>query len=298
VTSAADRTIGIVGLGLVGRAIAQRLLRAGHAVVGYDLQEAARAALQALGGEAVASAQAVGQRATCVLLAVFETNDVLQVLEGAGALLAPDHCVQRVIDCSTGDPQLLPALAQRLVARHIAFVEAPLSGSSQQIAAGEATQLLGGEAASIARCASVLDAITPHRIHVGPAGMAARAKLATNLVLGLNRAALAEGMVFAERLGIAPATFLQLVLATPARSAAAEVKGPLMVAERFEPQSRIRQHLKDVDLMLQTAAESGQALPLTETHAQLMRDAVAAGDGDLDNAAILLQVRRERRASS
>lgn len=293
-----DRTVGIVGLGLVGRAIAQRLLSAGYAVVGHDLQEAARSAFEALGGEAAASAQAVGQRATCVLLAVFETKDVLQVLEGDGALLAAGQRVQTVIDCSTGDPQLVQALAQRLTARQIAFVEAPLSGSSQQIAAGEATQLLGGEPAAIAACGSVLDAITSQRIHVGPAGMAARAKLATNLVLGLNRAVLAEGMVFAERLGIAPATFLQLVLATPARSAAAEVKGPLMVAERFEPQSRIRQHLKDVDLMLQTAAESGQALPLSEAHAKLMRGAIAAGDGDLDNAAILLQLRRQRRPSS
>jgi 3-hydroxyisobutyrate dehydrogenase-like beta-hydroxyacid dehydrogenase len=293
-----DRTIGIVGLGLVGRAIAQRLLQAGHAVIGFDLQEPARAALQVLGGAAAASAQEVGQRASCVLLAVFETRDVLQVLEGAGALLAPGHRVRTVIDCSTGDPPLLQALAQRLAARDIALLEAPLSGSSQQIAGGEATQLLGGDASAIEACAAVLDAITAHRIHVGPAGMAARAKLATNLVLGLNRAALAEGMVFAERIGIAPATFLQLVLATPARSAAAEVKGPLMVAGTFEPQSRIRQHLKDVDLMLQTAGQSGQALPLTEAHAQLMRDAIAAGDGDLDNAAILLQLRRERRASS
>jgi 3-hydroxyisobutyrate dehydrogenase-like beta-hydroxyacid dehydrogenase len=293
-----DRIIGIVGLGLVGRAIAQRLLQAGHAVIGFDLQEPARTALLALGGAAAASAQEVGQRASCVLLAVFETKDVLQVLDGAGALLAPGHRVRTVIDCSTGDPHLLQALAQRLAARDIAFVEAPLSGSSQQIAGGEATQLLGGDASAIEACASVLDAITPQRIHVGPAGMAARAKLATNLVLGLNRAALAEGMVFAERIGIAPATFLQLVLATPARSAAAEVKGPLMVAGTFEPQSRIRQHLKDVDLMLQTAGQCGQALPLTEAHAQLMRDAIAAGDGDLDNAAILLQLRRERRASS
>jgi 3-hydroxyisobutyrate dehydrogenase-like beta-hydroxyacid dehydrogenase len=293
-----DRTIGIVGLGLVGRAIAQRLLGAGWQVAGFDLQESAREALQAVGGEPLASAQVVGQRANLVLLAVFDTQDVLQVLEGSDAVLAPGHRVRTVVDCSTGDPQQLQQLAQRLAARGVAFVEAPLSGSSQQIAAGAATQLLGGEATAIAGCDDVLAAIASRRIHVGGAGMAARAKLATNLVLGLNRAALAEGMVFAQTLGIAPATFLELVLATPARSAAAEVKGPLMVAGQFEPQSRIRQHLKDVDLMLQTAAQSGQTLPLSEAHAQLMRDAIAAGDGDLDNAAILLQLRRQRRPSS
>lgn len=296
-SAASQRTVGVIGLGLVGRAVAQRLLDAGFEVVGFDVQESACARLRAMGG-AVATAQEIGLRAPCVLLAVFDTDDVVQVLEGDGALLAAGHRVQTVIDCSTGDPQRLQDLAARLAACGVAFVEAPLSGSSQQIAAGEATQLLGGDATAIAACAPLLDAIARRRIHVGPAGMAARAKLATNLVLGLNRAVLAEGMAFAETLGIAPATFLELVLATPARSAAAEQKGPLMVFGAFEPQSRIRQHLKDVNLMLDSAARAGQPLPLSEAHARLMQAAIAAGDGDLDNAAIILQLRRERRPST
>jgi 3-hydroxyisobutyrate dehydrogenase-like beta-hydroxyacid dehydrogenase len=235
-----------------------------------------------------------------VLLAVFDTKDVVAVLGELGSLREPSlrNGVRTVIDCSTGNPEELQALAARLRERGIDFIEGPLSGSSQQIAAGEATQLLGGEAEAIARNAPVFDAIGRQRVHVGPAGMAAKAKLATNLVLGLNRAVLAEGMAFAESLGIAPETFLALVLATPARSVAAEVKGPLMASGRFEPQSRIRQHLKDVDLMLAAAHATGQPLPLSETHAQLMRDAIAAGDGDLDNAAIIRQWRRDRTSSS
>jgi 3-hydroxyisobutyrate dehydrogenase-like beta-hydroxyacid dehydrogenase len=287
-------TVGLVGLGLVGQALAQRLLSAGFDVVGFDLREQARAALAAAGGEALAAAADVGARCDCVLLAVFDSADVVAVLEGRGGLLADGHRVQTVIDCSTGTPEILKALAGRLRSEGISFIEGPLSGSSQQIAAGEATQLLGGEADAIARCAQVLDAVALQRVHVGAAGMAAKAKLATNLVLGLNRAVLAEGMAFAESLGIAPDAFLALVLATPARSAAAEAKGPLMVSGRFEPQSRIRQHLKDVGLMLEAAQAAGQPLPLSETHARLMRDAIAAGDGDLDNAAIIRQWRRSR----
>lgn len=288
------QSIGLVGLGLVGQAIAARLLAAGYAVQGFDLREEARGTLQSLGGTALPSVRAVGAACSCVLLAVFDTRDVLSVLEQDDGLLATGHAVQCVIDCSTGTPETLQALAARMQARGIDLLEAPLSGSSQQIAAGEATQLLGGDAAAIARWAPVLDAITRQRVHVGPAGMAARAKLATNLVLGLNRAVLAEGMAFAESQGIAPDAFLALVLATPARSAAAEIKGPLMVSGRFEPQSRIRQHLKDVGLMLEAARAAGQPLPLSETHAHLMRDAIAAGDGDLDNAAIVRQWRRDR----
>jgi 3-hydroxyisobutyrate dehydrogenase-like beta-hydroxyacid dehydrogenase len=292
------QAIGLVGLGLVGQAVASRLLAAGFAVHGFDLREEARAALQTMGGTALPSVRAIGAAAPCVLLAVFDTKDVLSVLEQDDGLLAPGHAVRTVIDCSTGTPEVLQALAARLRPRGIDFIEAPLSGSSQQIAAGEATQLLGGEAEAIAGSVAVFDAIARQRVHVGAAGMAAKAKLATNLVLGLNRAVLAEGMAFAESLGIAPDAFLALVLATPARSAAAEAKGPLMVSGSFEPQSRIRQHLKDVGLMLDAARAAGQPLPLSQVHARLMREAIAAGDGDLDNAAIIRQWRRDRTLSS
>ena len=287
-------TVGIVGLGLVGMAIARRLVRAGYTVHGFDRRDEASRALREAGGIAVGSARDVACACDSVVLAVFDTNDVLSLVEGDDAMLVPGHKVRTLLDCSTGTPDVLAALAGRLQSRGVDFIEAPLSGSSQQIEDGQATQLLGGGQDAIARCAALLDTIATRRIHVGAAGMAARAKLATNLVLGLNRAALAEGMAFAESQGIPREAFLQLVLATPARSAAAETKGPLMVSGRFEPQSRIRQHLKDVTLMLQSARAAGQPLPLSETHAQVMRRAVEAGDGDLDNAAIVRQWRRER----
>jgi len=289
----AANAIGIVGLGLVGTALAQRLLAAGFQVTGFDLREEARAALTAQGGHAAGSVAEVAAAASCMVLAVFNTDDVLEVVEGPGGLLSV-FGVRSIIDCSTGTPHELEALAARLAARGVDFIEAPLSGSSQQIATGEATLLLGGEAGALQACESVLAAISGKRLHVGGAGMGARAKLATNLVLGLNRAALAEGMVFAESLGIAPGQFLALVLASPATSGAAEAKGRMMLDGNFTPQSRIHQHLKDVKLMIDSAAAEGQKLPLSETHAALMRAAIAAGDGELDNAAIIRELRRQR----
>jgi 3-hydroxyisobutyrate dehydrogenase-like beta-hydroxyacid dehydrogenase len=285
-------TIGLIGLGLVGQAIAGRLASAGFELVGFDREASACEAWASPGRRIAASPAALGAQCQRAVLAVFDTTSVLAVVEGEQGLLAgvPPSAL---IDCSTGDPDALQALAGRLAARGVDFIEAPLSGSSQQIASGTATMLLGASGEAIVRHRDLLDAIAPKRVHVGGAGMGARAKLATNLVLGLNRAALAEGLVFAERLGIEPARFLELVLATPARSDAAMTKGAMMVGGDFKPQSRIRQHLKDVELMLQQAAIVGQRLPLSAVHAELLRAAVAAGDGELDNAAIVRQLRRE-----
>lgn len=291
----ANTPIGIIGLGLVGVALAQRLATAGFQCIGFDLSGEKVAQFVQAGHTGAASVSALAATAHTVVLAVFDTAGVLHITEGNDAVHSLGATATGItfIDCSTGDPEELEALSVRMQARGMGFIEAPLSGSSAQIAAGQATLLLGGDSATIAAHTAILAAISEHRIHVGGAGMGARAKLATNLVLGLNRAALAEGMVFAERLGIAPEAFLQLVLATPARSDAALVKGPQMVNQQFAPQSRMRQHLKDVRLMLDAAQAHGQHLPLSTTHAALMQAAIEAGDGELDNAAIIRQIRRQ-----
>lgn len=286
--------IGLVGLGLVGTALAQRLTAAGLQVLGFDRSQEAMAAWQKAGlGRRATSLREMGQRCAAVVLAVFDTAGVLQVVEGPAGLLE-GGAAQVFIDCSTGDPEALQALAGRLAQRGVDFIEAPLSGSSQQIAQGGATLLLGGDEAALARYQVLLAVLSPQRVVVGGAGFGARAKLATNLVLGLNRAAFAEGLVLAEALGIAPQVFLDLVLSSPARSEAAALKGPRMVQGDFAPQSRIRQHLKDLELMLAAGQAHGQELPLTQAHAALLRGAVAAGDGELDNAAVVRQIRRQR----
>lgn len=295
--------VGLIGLGLVGRALAARLHAHGIATLGHDRDPHAMQAYAATGGEPIESLPHMARRAAIVLLAVFDTQGVLQVVEGPAGLLEASGegeggpRLRHLIDCSTGEPQALQALAARLQTRGIHFTEAPLSGSSEQIAAGEATALVGAEAAAWQAAQPLLALLAACAIHIGPPGMGARAKLATNLVLGLNRAVFAEGLVFAERLGIAPATFLQLVLATPARSDAAAVKGPQMVSGDYQPRSRIRQHLKDLRLMLAAAQAQGTELPFTAVHAAVLQQAVEDGLGDLDNAAVVEALRRRRGAS-
>ncbi|MEY3637737.1 MAG: 2-hydroxy-3-oxopropionate reductase [Pseudomonadota bacterium] len=292
----------MVGLGLVGTALAQRLKKSGFDCIGFDVRAEAMHVFEMAGFATAPSVLDMAEKSNTVVLAVFDTTGVMDVAQQivhyrhAQKKFLPSVTppVLTLIDCSTGDPLKLAELSKQLADHHVHLIEAPLSGSSVQIENGDATMLLGGEIQHIQHVQEVLSALATSQVHVGTAGMAAKAKLATNLVLGLNRAALAEGIVFAQTMGIEPAAFLQLVLNTPARSEAAVVKGEMMVKEQFEPQSRIRQHLKDVQLMLDMAQAAEQHLPLSQAHANLMRNAIAEGDGELDNAAIVRQIRREK----
>jgi len=152
--------------------------------------------------------------------------------------------------------------------------------------------MIGGPHAAIAACADLWPALAGATFILGAAGSGQKAKLATNLVLGLNRAALAEGLAFAESMGLSGAGFVDLLRASPAYSRAVDAKAPRMLARDYAPESRIAQHRKDIALMLAAAARAGASLPLAATHAALLDAAIAAGDGDLDNAAVVETLRR------
>ena len=220
------------------------------------------------------------------MIAVFNDDQVRALV--AALVAAPARRVAQVICITTALPATLREVGKRCADAGLAFVEAPISGSSAVIAAGEGRMFVGGDSTDIERAAAVLDAITVHRKRVGALGQASAAKLATNLVLGLNRLALAEGMALAERLGLARADFLDLVLGSAATSRAAKDKGPMMVADRFTPPvATIAQHTKDVGLMLMLGRETGQGLPLSQRHFELLGQAIERGDAGLDNAAVI-----------
>lgn len=289
-------SIGLIGLGLVGSALARRLLAAGYAVTGYDHEPSRVLALASIGLAAADSPIALAACCERVVLSVYDTAGAEQVTEGEGGLMAASAPPRLIVDTSTGDPQRQAALAVRLEQRGTLYLEAPLAGSSRQIGDGDATFILGGKAEAMDAADDLLLAIAKKRHIMGGAGAGARAKLALNLVLGLNRAALAEGLAFAGGLGLEGCAFLSLLRDSPAYSAAMDAKGGIMLEGRFSPpQARLAQHHKDLMLMLAEAGRCGQPIPLGAAHAALLEAAIAAGDGDLDNAAVLRQLQRMRR---
>jgi len=134
----------------------------------------------------------------------------------------------------------------------------------------------------------------PRWRHLGAAGNGGRAKLAINLILGVNRAALAEGLVFAERMGLDPAAFLAVARDSAAYSQVMDIKGPKMVSGDYTPQGFIHQSLKDFRLILALAASRGQQMPLAALNAAVLEACVKRGEGERDNAAVIEEIRRRK----
>jgi len=284
--------IGLVGIGLVGTALAERLLAEGFDVTGFDVDPAGCERLRKLGGKAVPNLAEVARESDRVVLSLPETGVVLRVVEGPGGILEAERPPKYIIDTTTGDPEDTVALARRLAGRGIHLLDATISGSSQQVRDREAILMVGGEKAAFEACSDIFRTIGREAFYLGPSGSGSKAKLAGNLILGLNRLALAEGLVFAEKLGLELGPFLELLRVSPAYSAAMDIKGEKMLSGDFRPQSRIRQHHKDVSIILKYAAKLGQELPLSRVHLDVLEGAIAAGDGDLDTSAVIREIRR------
>ena len=292
-----NKAVGLVGLGLIGSVLARRLMAAGFDVVGYDIDAARRSQFAAAGGRAADSVAAIGRACSRVVIAVFTTDQVEQVIEGTDGLISatPAQAGPRlVVNVATCDPDRVEALAARVARRGIELVEFPISGSSQQIAEGDGVGLVGGEPASVSRVADILEAICARRHDLGAAGNGARAKLAVNLILGLNRAALAEGLACAESLGLDPGAFLEIARDSAAYSQVMDIKGAKMVHGDFSTQGKIVQTLKDFRLIVESAARAGQALPLAEVYIDLVQGCADHGEGDEDNSSVIREIRRRR----
>jgi 3-hydroxyisobutyrate dehydrogenase-like beta-hydroxyacid dehydrogenase len=219
-----------------------------------------------------------------VILSLPTSDVAAAVLAQAEESLRPG---QTIIDTTTGDPETVVAIGERLAGRGVAYLDATVSGSSEQARRGDVVVMVGGAERAFAGCRDLFESFARSSFHVGPCGAGSRMKLATNLVLGLNRAALAEGLAFARRSGLDPELTLAILREGIAYSRVMDTKGPKMIAGDFRPQARLSQHLKDVRLILAEAERTGAATPLSETHRALLEAAEAAGYGEADNSAIV-----------
>jgi 3-hydroxyisobutyrate dehydrogenase-like beta-hydroxyacid dehydrogenase len=275
-------SVGLIGLGLMGTAITERLLEHGYRVLVWNRTRAKAESLIARGAQWSDNPLAACDR---VIISLYTSDVVESVLEQMRDGL---HAGQIVLDTTTGEPAQSAALGARLATRGVRYLDAPISGSSEQTRRGEAMVMVGGERSAFEACSDLWPVLGQKVFYVGPCGSAAKMKLVSNLVLGLNRAALAEGLVFAKAIGVEPAAALEVLRGSMAYSRVMDVKGRKMIEDDFTVQARLSQHLKDVRLIL----ASGVPLPLSETHRQLLEQAEAMGLGDLDNSAIIKAIEK------
>lgn len=277
-------TVGLIGLGLIGGALSERLLGSGHRVLGWDIDPERAAALRQRGGEVAGDTQEVFATCRRVLLSLPSHREVADVVRSAEPALTRGLTI---IDATTGDPAATQELARVLGERGITYLDATISGSSAQVRAGEAALMVGGDPESVAASADIFQAIARQTFHTGAVGTGAKMKLVTNLVLGLNRAGLAEGLAFAGSLGLDPTLSLAVMRGTAAYSRIMDTKGERMVHGDFAPDARLSQHLKDVRLIVDIGQQAGLPMPLSVAHRAVLEAAEAAGCGELDNSSII-----------
>ena len=273
--------VAVVGLGLMGQAVARRLLSIGIQVVGYDVDNQRCSELHTVGATITNHLLDLPTFSQVLVLCLPDHRVVADVMTAMASKLSAG-CL--IIDTSTGDPAVAASLGAECAARYIDYLDASISGSSAQVSKGEVVAMVGGTEDAYRRSLPVLNAFVKESLYVGSWGNGAKMKLVSNLVLGLNRAALAEGLAFASSLGLDLENALDVLRKSMAYSRIMDTKGEKMIRSDFSAQAKLSQHLKDVRLMIEA---SKIELPLSLRHRELLEKAVAMGLGELDNSAII-----------
>ena len=279
--------VGVVGLGLLGHAVASRLRAAGHDVVGHDLVPERVKALLQLGGSAGGSVAGVVEAADLVAVVLPSLAAVEDVVLGPAGIVASGRRGQTVAQMSTISPALTERLARECRARELGFLDCPVSGTSGMVARGDGIIFVGAERPLYERWRPVLESILPRAVFIGAAGQAMVLKLVANLLVALNSAAAAEALSMTERAGLDVRLALDVLTGSAASSRMLEVRGPMIAKREFPPQMKLDLFMKDLHLIQDAARAVGAPLPLTDVAEALYRDAQTAGHGGEDLAVVV-----------
>ncbi|MBD3349994.1 MAG: NAD-binding protein [Candidatus Lokiarchaeota archaeon] len=286
-----SKIIGLIGIGLVGTSLAINLIAHDYKVIGFDINEKQMKNFEKIGGMLANSPADIAEKTDVIVFSLLTSDIVLDVIRGKKGILSANKYPTTIIDTTTADPIKTDKIYSILLENNIDYLDATISGSSVQIKEREGTFMVGGNKSVYERHGDIFSAVAKETIYVGSSGTGARAKLAVNLVVGLNRWALAEALVFAQAIGLDLQKTLEIFTKTQAYSSILDAKGEKMINNDFTTQSRIRQHRKDVSLMIKMAQKENLQLQLSAQHLQLLDNMIKNGDGDLDVSSVIKAVR-------
>lgn len=278
--------VGFIGLGIMGTPMALHLVNKGHQLFVHTRSQVPEA-VTAAGGVRVDSAAAVAREAEVIFTMVPDTPDVEAVLFGKNGVAEGLSKGKVVVDMSSISPMATKAFAKRINELGADYIDAPVSGGEVGAKAGTLTIMCGGDAAVFERVKPLLECMGKNITLVGGNGDGQTTKVANQIIVALNIAAVSEALVFASKAGADPAKVREALMGGFAASRILEVHGERMIKRTFNPGFRIKLHQKDLGLALQGARELGVALPQTANAAQLMQACAAHGLGELDHSALV-----------
>lgn len=278
--------LGFIGLGIMGTPMAGHLRAAGHELF-VATRSQVPAALLGAGAVGCKTAAEVARAADVVFLMVPDTPDVETVLFGEHGVAAGLSAGKTVVDMSSISPIATKEFAAKIAALGADYVDAPVSGGEVGAKAASLTIMVGASEAAFARVLPLLQLMGKNITHVGDVGAGQTTKVANQIIVALNIAAVSEALVFASKAGADPAKVRQAIMGGFASSRILEVHGERMIKRSFNPGFRIALHQKDLNLALQGAKSLGVALPQTAGAAQLMQACAAQGWDQMDHSALV-----------
>jgi 2-hydroxy-3-oxopropionate reductase len=286
------KNIAVVGLGLMGNAIASRLMKAGYRVTGFDIVKKQIGQMIPLGLIPAKSPKDAAKGAELIILSLPSWKAVGDAVEGEGGLLESLRKGQIVMDASTSPPWESMSLGERLAKKGIEWMDVPISGSSAQARVGNMVFMAGGKKLVFAKIKPVLDSIGKKTIYVGKRGDGATLKLVINHTLYLNQAAAIEGLVLGKKAGLDPNVVLDVMTSGAASSDLLVSRGKDMLRGDFSPKGPIQMAAKDLALSLETGKHLGVVLPLGALYMQFFAKAQHNG-WDRQDATVVMKIYEE-----
>jgi 2-hydroxy-3-oxopropionate reductase len=284
--------IGFIGLGIMGKPMALRLVRAGFPIVVHNRSPQAVEELAGEGAETASSPREIAERADVVVTMLPDSPDVEAVVLGDDGVIAAVREGMLLVDMSTIAPATARQVHAALAERGVEAVDAPVSGGERAAVDGQLSIMAGGSEGAVKRAEPIFGELGKVTTHIGGPGAGQVAKAANQVVVALTIQAVAEALTLASKAGVDPACVREALLGGFAQSKILEAHGEKMLEDRFEPGFRIELHRKDVGIALETARDIGVALPATAQVAELFNALIAQGSGSLDHSALVTLYRQ------
>ena len=279
-------TVGFVGLGIMGRPMLNNLLKAGHTVIAFGRNAKKLDACVANGAERGASNRDVGARASIVFTMLPDGPEVEDVVLGESGILEGSKPGSLIVDMSSISPLVSQKIAAACAAKGVDFLDAPVSGGEPKAIEGTLAIMVGGSEENFRKAELLLKCLGSSVTLTGAVGAGNVTKLANQIMVACNIAAMGEALALSTRCGLDPDVVLNAVKGGLAGSSVLNAKGPMLITRNFNPGFKIRLHQKDLRNALQTAEVNRMFLPLTALVQQMILSLMGDGKGDLDHSAI------------